>query len=138
MRLKSDPRFHSEFARIEQTYGEKVSVGGRDYPGFWRSPAGRKAADGQVVTVGKVRKWVVISDDKAVRYACLNENVECIGWPEFARRLRKGELGVHTAEAVAIFCSTAIYNPTWEVCRFSSKRPMSRSTLSRTRLIVAR
>jgi len=92
VRLKSDPRFLSEFARIEQTYGEKVSVGGKDYPGFWKSPAGRKAADGQVVTIGKVRKWVVVSDDNAVRLACLNENVQCIGWAEFARRLNKGEL----------------------------------------------
>ena len=92
VRLKSDPRFLSEFSRIEQTYGENVPVGGRDYPGFWKSPAGRKAADGQVVTIGMVKKWVVVSDDKAVRFACLNENVQCIGWAEFARRLSTGEL----------------------------------------------
>jgi len=97
VRLKNDPRFLLEFTRIEQTYGEKVSVGGRDYPGFWRSPAGRKAADGQVVAIGKVKKWVVVSDDKAVRFACLNENVQCIGWAEFARRLNKKELQGQTS-----------------------------------------
>jgi hypothetical protein len=92
VRLKSDPRFLPELARIEQTYGEKVSVGGKDYPGFWKSPGGRNAADGQVVTIGKVRGYVVVSDDKAVRFACLQENVQCIGWTEFARRFSKGEL----------------------------------------------
>lgn len=73
--LKSDPRFLSELARIEQTYGEKISVGGINYPGFWKSPGGKNAADGQVVTIGKVRKYVAVSDDKAVRLACLQENV---------------------------------------------------------------
>lgn len=90
--LKSDPRYLPELARIEQTYGEKVSVGDRDYPGFWKSPGGRRAADGQVVAVGKVRGYVLVSDDRAVRLVCLQENVQCIGWAEFARRFSKGEL----------------------------------------------
>jgi hypothetical protein len=92
IRVKDDLRLLSEFARIEQGYGEAVSVGGNDYPGFWKSPAGRKAADGQVVAVGKVRGYVIVSDDRAVRLACLNENVQCIGWAEFARRMRGGTL----------------------------------------------
>lgn len=63
IRMKNDPRLLSELSRIEQAYGETVSVGKNDYPGFWKSPAGRKAADGQVVAVGKVRGYVVVSDD---------------------------------------------------------------------------
>lgn len=90
--LKGDPRLLSELARIEQSYGVKISVGDKQYAGFWKSPGDKKAADGQVVTIGKVRKYVVVSDDVAVGFACLQENVQCIGWAEFARRLRKGEL----------------------------------------------
>ena len=97
VRLKSDPHILPELARIEQTYGEKISVGGKDYPGFWKSPAGRKAADGQVVAVGAVLRFVVVSDDRAVRLACLQENVRCIGWAEFARRYKKGELEGQTS-----------------------------------------
>lgn len=81
-----DQRLINELPRIERTYGDKVSVGGRDYPGFWHSPAGRKAADAQVVTVGKVLDYTVVSDDRAIRFACLLENVPCIGWTELARR----------------------------------------------------
>jgi hypothetical protein len=97
VRLRSDTRLLPELATIEQTYGEKVAVGGRDYPGFWKSPGGRNAADGQVVTIGKVRRYVVASDDRAVRLACLQENVQCIGWAEFARRFSKGELEGQTS-----------------------------------------
>jgi rRNA-processing protein FCF1 len=81
-----DHRLREEVPRIEVAYGEKVIVGQREYPGFWHSPAGRKAADAQVVAVGKVFRWTVVSDDRAVRFACSLENVECIGWSEFARR----------------------------------------------------
>lgn len=49
-----------------------------------------KAADGEVVTVGKVLVCVVVSDDRAVRMACSLENIGCIGWAEFARRMRAG------------------------------------------------
>lgn len=97
IRLSSDTRLLPELARIEQKYGEKISVGGINYPGFWKSPGGRKAADGQVVAVGKVRGYVVVSDDRAVRLACLQENVQCIGWTEFARRIRKGEMEGQTS-----------------------------------------
>lgn len=85
--IKNDIKLVNEFGRIEQSYGEKINVGDKVYPGFWKSPAGRKAADGQVVVIGKVYKYTVVSDDRAVRYACLSENVQCIGWPELARRV---------------------------------------------------
>jgi Domain of unknown function (DUF4411) len=76
----------SELARIEQQYGERIQVGVNEHPGFWKSPSGRKAADGQVVAVAKVLKCTVVSDDHAVRFACLLEGIPCIGWTEFVRR----------------------------------------------------
>ncbi|OGB62523.1 MAG: hypothetical protein A2Y94_07470 [Caldithrix sp. RBG_13_44_9] len=77
--IKHDRRLLNELPRIDRTYGYKVTVGGKDYPGFWSSPSGSKSANAQVVTVGKVLGYIVVSDDRAVRYACLLENVECIG-----------------------------------------------------------
>ena len=75
-----------ELARIERQYGEQIVVGEKPYPGFWHSPAGRKAADGQLIAVAKVLSAIVVSDDRAVRLACMLENIPCIGWTEFARR----------------------------------------------------
>ncbi len=75
-----------ELARIEQQYGERIVVGTKPYYGFWHSPAGRKAADGQVIAVAKVLNATVVSDDHAVRLACMLEGIPCVGWTEFARR----------------------------------------------------
>lgn len=85
--LKDNPRLREEVAQMEQSYGESICVGGRVYPGFWSSQSGRKAADGQIVAVAKVLGGTVVSDDAAVKLACALENVPCIGWSEFARRL---------------------------------------------------
>lgn len=86
--MKQNPKLMTELPRIEQAYGEKIRVGNREYLGFWKSAAGRKAADGLVVAVGKVYEgYIVVSDDQAVQMACLLENVQCIGWAEFARRV---------------------------------------------------
>lgn len=32
--IKQDQRLIDEFSRIERTYGEKIRVGGKEYPGF--------------------------------------------------------------------------------------------------------
>ena len=85
-----NPKLLSEHSRIELAYGERVKVGDKIYNGFWNSPAGRKAADGQLVAIGKVHNYTVVSDDTTIRYACFLENVQCIGWAEFARRLGSG------------------------------------------------
>ena len=76
----------NELVRIERQYGERIVVGTKEYDGFWHSPAARKAADGQVVAVAKVLSATVVSDDRAVRLACMLEGIPCIGWTEFARR----------------------------------------------------
>ncbi|RKY02745.1 hypothetical protein DRP77_07410 [Candidatus Poribacteria bacterium] len=86
-----DRRLREELARIERKYGERIAVGKRAYNGFWSSRAGRRSADPQVVAVGKVRGGIVVSDDLAVRMVCMLEGVECIGWSEFARRIRLAE-----------------------------------------------
>jgi hypothetical protein len=80
----------AELVRIENAYGLDFKVERMPVKGFWKSKAGRDSADGQVVCVGKARKdkgAVVVSDDTAVRCACMLEDVPCIGWAEFARQI---------------------------------------------------
>jgi hypothetical protein len=78
----------TEIPRLERLYGEKIRVGKQEHVGFWHSQAGRRAADAQVVAVAKLLKGgVAVSDDGAVKLACALEDVPCIGWSEFARRL---------------------------------------------------
>ncbi len=80
-------KLQSELARIEREYGEKIPLEKNDYPGFWKSPSGKKAADGQVIAVAKVLECKVVSDDLAVRLACMLEGIACIGWTEFVRQM---------------------------------------------------
>ena len=87
VRLKDNPRLRAEVARMEGVYGESITVWKQRYSGFWASQAGRKAADSQVVAVAKVFGRTAVSDDNVVKLACALENVPCIGWTEFARRL---------------------------------------------------
>lgn len=77
----------NQLSYMEKTYGPEFSIGDIIYPGFWKSASGHKAADGQVVALAKTRKWVVVSGDRSVRGACAKENIECISWEDFARRL---------------------------------------------------
>ena len=77
----------SELARIEQIYGETIQIGARKLPGLWRSRSGRKAEDGQVVALAKKLGAMTVSNDKAIQRACFLENVPCIGWTEFARKI---------------------------------------------------
>jgi rRNA-processing protein FCF1 len=86
----ANPELKRELARIERTYGEEIKIGESSRPGFWKSKKGQKAADGQVVTVSKVMKITAVSDDRAVKDACYLENVPCIGWQEFWRRIGQG------------------------------------------------
>jgi len=85
--VSNDPNLLSEIARLEKSYGEKIIYGQQEYGGFWKSSAGRKAADAQVVAVGKLFKSIVVSNDRAVQLACSLEGVSCINWAEFARRI---------------------------------------------------
>lgn len=85
--IRAVPHLGGELARIEQSYGQEIRVGNRRYPGFWKSRSGRKAIDGQVVSVGNTLNCTVVSDDRALRMACLLENVPCVGWAEFARQV---------------------------------------------------
>lgn len=83
-----DPRLRAEIARLERHYGETIVFGQQQYGGFWKSKAGKQAADAQVVAVTKMLKGgVAVSDDRAVKLVCALEGVPCIGWSEFARRL---------------------------------------------------
>jgi hypothetical protein len=78
----------NEIVRLERLYGEKIRFGRNEYPGFWKSKAGKLAADSQVVALAKLTdNGIAVSDDRAVKLACATETVPCIGWIEFARRL---------------------------------------------------
>ena len=77
----------TELSRIEQAYGNQIRIGNRVYPGFWKSARGRRAVDGQVVATAKKLRATAVSDDRAIRGACLLEGIPCIGWTEFARIL---------------------------------------------------
>jgi hypothetical protein len=85
--IKRNPNLQKEFQRIEMAYGKEVVIGKQKFKGFWVTPSGKRGADGQVVAVSKVQGAVAVSDDEAVKRVCLLENVECIGWTEFTRRL---------------------------------------------------
>ncbi len=84
---------HAELARIEKAYGDKIVIGKQQRKGFWASKSGRQAADSQVVAVCKVNKYIAVSNDQAVQDACHLENVPCVGWQEFYRRMRQGFTG---------------------------------------------
>ena len=84
----TDRRLPGEIKQLENLYGETILFGQQKYGGFWKSKAGRQAADAQVVAIAKLQDGgVVVSDDRAVKLACALEGVPCIGWSEFARRL---------------------------------------------------
>jgi len=89
--FKHDRRLMNTLKEVEEKYGEEIKVGKRHYNGFWKSPSGKRAADGQVVAIGKVYGYTVVSDDRAVRLACMLENVPCIGWAEFVRQIKGPE-----------------------------------------------
>ena len=85
--INYNPNLLKEFQRIDMAYGNEIVTGKQKFKGFWVTPSGKQGRDAQVVAVAKVTKAVAVSDDEAVRRACLLENVECIGWMEYARRL---------------------------------------------------
>lgn len=72
---------------IERNYGPQFHIGGINYPGFWKSPSGRKSVDAQVVALAKSRKWTAVSNDNSIHGACMLENVECRRWEEIGRLL---------------------------------------------------
>jgi len=72
---------------IEREYGPQFSVGGKTYPGFWKSPSGKKSADSQVVALAKSRRWIAVSNDNSIHGACMIEDVQCRRWEEIGRLL---------------------------------------------------
>lgn len=95
--ISTNARLQREVATLEKKYGERIVFGQQSYAGFWRSKAGRRAADGQVVAAAKSEQAMAVSDDQAVKLACALENVPCIGWSEFAR-----QLGLITAQQLQL------------------------------------
>lgn len=83
------PNLRAEVARMEAAYGEQIVIGKQKRKGFWASKAGRRAADSQVVAVCKILGYIAVSNDQAIQDACHLEDVPCIGWQEFYRRMRQ-------------------------------------------------
>lgn len=79
----------SELRRIEVAYGDNIMIGKQLRRGFWSSKSGQRAADSQVVAVSKVKKFIAVSNDQAIQDACHIENVACITWQEFYRRMKR-------------------------------------------------
>jgi hypothetical protein len=82
-----DPKALELLPDIERNYGPQFSVGGKTYPGFWKSPSGRRSVDAQVVALAKSRRWVAVSNDNSIHGACMLEDVECRRWEEIGRLL---------------------------------------------------
>ncbi len=87
IKRRSDAILANLVTELDTKYGEKVVLGKLAIPGFWHSASGRKAADAQVVAVAKHFGYIVVSNDQAIHWACLNENVACISWTEYTRRI---------------------------------------------------
>jgi hypothetical protein len=77
-----------EFAHIDNKYKYSFNIGNIKYLGLWATPSGKNGIDSQVIVLGKMRSWVVVSHDSSVKGACAIERVECITWEELVRRLR--------------------------------------------------
>lgn len=86
IRVKDDRKIMEKIPNFEIKYGEFIKIGNQRYDGFWKSASGRKAADAQIVAIAKVFNYIVVSDDTAIKLVCMLENIQCIGWTEFARR----------------------------------------------------
>jgi len=82
-----DPKALELLPDIERNYGPQFSVGGKTYPGFWKSPSGRRSVDAQVVALAESRGWIAVSNDNSIHGACMLENVECRRWEEIGRLL---------------------------------------------------
>jgi rRNA-processing protein FCF1 len=91
-RLGSPPH-RMELVRLENAYGDSIRIGKQSRQGFRASASGRKSADSQVVTACKVDNYICVSNDRAIQDACHLENVPCIGWQEFYRRMEQGFTG---------------------------------------------
>jgi hypothetical protein len=87
-----DHRVKEEISRVDRKYGPDFSIGGRTRKGFWKSKSGSRAADAQVVAYSKYKGLIIVSNDQAINDAALLENVPCITWQEFYRRLSIDEL----------------------------------------------
>ena len=77
---------------IESNYGPQFSIKGISYPGFWKTEPVGGGVDAQVIAVAKERKYIVVSNDNSIHGACMLEDVECIRFEEFGRRLVSGTL----------------------------------------------
>ncbi len=78
--------------QVDLKYGSQFSIGGKTYAGFWKTEVRGGGVDAQVIAVAKEEKHIVVTNDNCIHGACMLENVECIRFEEFGRRLVNGML----------------------------------------------
>jgi len=88
----TDPAFKAYITEIMRNYGGEFRVGNYKSRGLSEGRDKRHGADVQVVAAAKFIKTkgkdiAVVSDDKGIKDACMLENLVCISWQEFIRRL---------------------------------------------------
>lgn len=86
-----------EFSHIEYNRKNDFKVGNKTYAGLWRRPSGQKGIDSQVIALGKMRKWVVVSNDSSVKWACTIEGIECISREEAEGKIEAKDKGCVSA-----------------------------------------
>lgn len=79
--------------QLDTKYGPPFSIiKGHNYSGFWKTEGVGGGVDSQIVAVAKERGYLVVSNDNSIHGACMLEDVECIRYEEFGRRLLAGTL----------------------------------------------
>lgn len=73
--------------KVDLKYGPQFSIGNIKYQGFWKTELPGGGVDAQVVAVAKEENHIAVTNDKCIHGACMLENVECIRFEEFGRRL---------------------------------------------------
>lgn len=79
--------------KIDEIYGPPFYIiKGRNYPGFWKTEGAGGGVDSQIVAVAKERGYFVVSNDHSIHGACMLEDIACMLYEEFGRRLLSGTL----------------------------------------------
>jgi hypothetical protein len=74
--------------QIDMKYGPPFYIiKGKNYPGFWKTERIGSGVDAQIIAVAEECKYMVVSNDHSIHGACMLENVECMRYEEFGRRL---------------------------------------------------
>ena len=83
----TDSRFRDWIDEIMRRYGSSYKIGRLQKQGLAAGKSRKRGTDVQVVAAGKFLNAIVVSDDNRIKEVCFLENIECISWTEFMRRV---------------------------------------------------